>query len=79
MLDHIPHRIFMPLFWLIYLAWMLLITFACWFSGGCPDFGATISEEWFDFSDAVAVTMALWITIEVVNRVKDWWLEESEQ
>lgn len=79
MLDHIPHRIFLPLFWLIYLVWAMLVTTVCWMSDGCPDFWATVLEEWLDLSDIMGVTMALWITIEVVNRMKDYWLEDVEQ
>ncbi len=78
MLDHIPHRFFIPLFWLVYLLWMVAVSFLCWFVGGCPDYWLALRES-VNFFDLMAVTMALWITIEIANRLKDWWLEEIEQ
>ena len=78
MTDHIRARFFIPLFWIVYVLWTLVHAFICWFGGGCPDFMATVREQ-FDFSQVVGITTALYFTIAIANRLKDWWLEESEQ
>jgi len=78
MTDHIPTRFFIPLFWLVYVLWTLVVALICWSVGGCPDFIAAVREQ-FDFSQVVGITTALYFTINIANSLKDWWLEESEQ